>query len=229
MMTRSKSLLVMMVLSVGAFAGCQAAGSQPTIAAGSQPTTTVNDGQPLAGEIPDGHVSAVFAGGCFWCMEGPFESLDGVLEVYSGYTGGAEENPTYRQVSSGRTSHTEAVLVIYDENVVRYEQLLDTFWRSMDPTDLDGQFADRGPHYRPAIFVANDVQRAAAERSKLALGESGVFDEPIVVPVQAVEPFYVAEDYHQNYYRTNTAHYQRYRAGSGRERFLRQHWGDEAH
>jgi len=198
--------------------GCQAP-------AHSQSPTSQATGQPLASPPPDGIEVAIFAGGCFWCMEGPFEGLDGVSEVLSGYTGGPEQNPTYSQVSGGRTGHTEAVRVLYDPTIVSYETLLSTFWRSMDPTDAGGQFADRGPQYRPAIFVFDESQRAAAEASKAELIESGRFDRPIVVPIEAAQDFWVAEDYHQDYYLTNTAHYQRYRQASGRSAFVLRHWG----
>ena len=185
----------------------------------SQPTQSA-DGQPLASPAPEGMSVAIFAGGCFWCMEGPFEAIDGVSEVLSGYTGGPELNPTYSQVSAGRTGHTEAVRVVYDPSAVTYDVLLDTFWQSMDPTDLNGQFADRGSQYRPAIYVANEEERAAAEASRAALDADGRFSEPIVVPIEDAEPFWVAEDYHQDYYLTNTNHYERYRRGSGRSGFL---------
>lgn len=224
------------------FAGCAPGGSADAVAAPqedgvagakqatSQPTEAQEpNGQPLADPPPAGMAQAIFAGGCFWCMEGPFEALDGVSEVLSGYTGGPEERPTYSQVSHGHTGHTEAVRVVYDPEVVDYDTLLDVFWRSMDPTDGRGQFADRGSQYRPGIFVFDDAQRAAAEASKAALDASGHFDRPIVVPIEDAGPFWVAEDYHQDYYRTNAAHYQRYRRGSGREAFLQQVWGDEAH
>jgi len=160
-------------------------------------------------------------------MEGPFEHLDGVVEVLAGYTGGEEPHPTYEQVSSGTTGHAEAVRVVYDPDVVSYDTLLDTYWRSMDPTDAGGQFADRGSQYRPAIFVFNDAQRAAAEASKAALEASGRFDRPIIVPIEDAGPFWVAEDYHQDYYLTHPDRYQRYREGSGRAAFLRRVWGDD--
>lgn len=173
------------------------------------------------------HEQATFAGGCFWCMEKPFEKLDGVHSVISGYAGGPEKNPTYKEVSSGRTGHTESVQVTFDPRVVSYEQLLEVYWKSFDPTDGGGQFADRGKQYRPAIFAHNDAQKSAATLSKQALSKSGRFDKPIVVPVEAFTNFYPAEDYHQDYYRTNTSHYQRYYEGSGRGPFLRKVWGDE--
>ncbi len=214
---KTSFVLSVSVLMFAAF-GCQAP-------AHSQSPTSQATGQPLASPPPDGIEVAIFAGGCFWCMEGPFEGLDGVSEVLSGYTGGPEQNPTYSQVSGGRTGHTEAVRVLYDPTIVSYETLLSTFWRSMDPTDAGGQFADRGPQYRPAIFVFDESQRAAAEASKAELIESGRFDRPIVVPIEAAQDFWVAEDYHQDYYLTNTAHYQRYRQASGRSAFVLRHWG----
>lgn len=191
----------------------------------SQPASEeATSGQPLADPVPEGMAVATFAGGCFWCMEGPFEKLDGVSEVLSGYTGGPEKHPTYEQVSRGNTGHTEAVRVVYDPGKVGYDKLLDAFWRSMDPTDIGGQFADRGSQYRPAIFTHTTEQRDQAEASKKALAESGRFDRPIIVPVQDAMAFWVAEGYHQDYYLTNTSHYKRYRKGSGREGFLEKVW-----
>ena len=195
----------------------------------SQPAQSGEDssGQPLAEPPPEGLKQATFAGGCFWCMEGPFESISGVKDAFSGYTGGSEQRPVYEQVSRGRTGHTEAVRVFYDPDEVTYEVLLEAFWRSMDPTDLGGQFADRGSQYRPAIFVHDEAQRQAAEASKKALSESGRFTDPIVVPIERAGDFWVAEGYHQDYYKTNPAHYKRYRKGSGREAFLQRIWGEE--
>ncbi|MCB9508007.1 MAG: peptide-methionine (S)-S-oxide reductase MsrA [Myxococcales bacterium] len=173
---------------------------------------------------------AIFAGGCFWCMEAPFEALDGVSEVLSGYTGGSLEHPTYAQVGHGETGHCEAVRVVFDPARVTYSQLLETYWRSMDPTDAGGQFADRGSSYRPVIFAVDAAQRAEAERSRDALAASGVFgDAPIVVPIEDAGPFWVAEDYHQDYYRTHESHYLAYRRGSGRTAFLQRYWGPSAH
>ena len=182
-------------------------------------------GQPMADPPPDGAEVAIFAGGCFWCMEGPFEALEGVDEVLSGYTDGVELNPTYRAVASGQTSHTEAVRVVFDPTMVSYSTLLDTFWRAMDPTDSGGQFADRGAQYRPGIFVTSPAQRRAAEDSKAHLEANNPFGRPIIVPITEAGAFWVAEEYHQDYYRTNPAHYQRYRRGSGRSAFLERYWG----
>ena len=206
-------------LIVAVSIGCSPQGNAQT----SQPSS---EGQPLADPAPEGMSVAIFAGGCFWCMEGPFEHIDGVFEVLSGYTGGVEQNPTYRQVGHGETGHTEAVRVVFDPAVTSYDALLDTFWRSMNPTDAGGQFADRGSQYRPGIFVFDDAQRQAAEASKGALEASGRFDEPIIVPIESAGDFWVAEDYHQDYYRTNPEHYRRYRRGSGRTGFLERVWGE---
>ncbi len=170
---------------------------------------------------------ATFAGGCFWCMEGPFEQLDGVYAVTSGYTGGTTVNPTYEDVSSGKTGHAEAVQITYDPAKVTYEQLLDVFWRQIDPTTPDQQFADQGTQYRTAIFYHTDAQQRAALASKEQLEHSGKFDKPVVTKIVAAGPFYPAEEYHQNYYKKNATHYQLYRAGSGREGFLRKLWGGQ--
>ncbi|MGD2116533.1 MAG: peptide-methionine (S)-S-oxide reductase MsrA [Acidobacteriota bacterium] len=170
---------------------------------------------------------ATFAGGCFWCMEPPFEKLDGVAEVVSGYTGGEEVDPTYEEVSSGQTGHREAVRVTYDPSKVGYEKLLKVFWRSIDPTDAGGQFADRGSQYETGIFYHDDEQKRLAEHSKQELAASGRFEEPIVTEILPAGPFYAAEDYHQDYYEKNADHYERYREGSGRGPFLREVWGEE--
>jgi peptide methionine sulfoxide reductase msrA/msrB len=170
---------------------------------------------------------ATFAGGCFWCMEPPFEGLAGVRSVISGYTGGPEADPTYQRVSSGRTGHTEAVQIDFDPQVVSYEELLEVYWRSFDPTDGGGQFADRGSQYRPGIFFHSEAQQRAAQASKEALAASGRFDEPIVVEITPFEAFYAAEEYHQDYYRKNAAHYNAYAIGSGRKGFLARVWGKD--
>jgi peptide methionine sulfoxide reductase msrA/msrB len=168
---------------------------------------------------------ATFAGGCFWCMEPPFEKLPGVMSVTSGYTGGPEKGPSYGEVSSGRTGHVEAVQVAYDPNQISYDYLLKVFWRQIDPTDDGGQFADRGKQYRTAIFVGNRSERKLAEASKAELAKSGIFDAPIVTEIRWAQPFYAAEAYHQDYYKKNPSHYKRYRVGSGREAFLKSVWG----
>jgi peptide methionine sulfoxide reductase msrA/msrB len=169
---------------------------------------------------------ATFAGGCFWCMEPPFEKLKGVASVTSGYTGGKETGPSYQEVSSGRTGHVEAVQVKFDPTVISYDYLLKVFWRQIDPTDDGGQFADRGKQYRTAIFAHDRKQREQADASKRKLEKSGIFKAPIVTEIRWAEPFYAAEAYHQDYYKKNPAHYKRYRAGSGREGFLKAVWSN---
>jgi peptide methionine sulfoxide reductase msrA/msrB len=167
---------------------------------------------------------ATFAGGCFWCMETPFEELDGVSAVISGYTGGQVENPTYEQVSSGTTGHAEAVQVHYDPARISYADLLQVFWRQIDPTDADWQFVDRGRQYRSSIFYHDDEQRKLAEASKQELAASKRFDEPIVTEIVAYERFHPAEDYHQDYHSKNPLRYKYYRWGSGRDQFLEKAW-----
>jgi peptide methionine sulfoxide reductase msrA/msrB len=168
---------------------------------------------------------ATFAGGCFWCMEPPFEKLEGVVSVTSGYTGGKETGPSYEEVSSGRTGHVEAVQVKYDPAIISYEYLLKVFWRQIDPTDDGGQFADRGKQYRTAVFTYDRKQRELADASKRDLEKGGIFKKPIVTQIRWAEPFYAAEAYHQDYYKKNPASYKRYRAASGREGFLKAVWG----
>lgn len=166
---------------------------------------------------------AVFAGGCFWCMVQPFDEMDGVEAVISGYTAGDVENPTYEQVKTGTTGHTEAVEITFDPEKISYQQLLDIYWSSMDPTDATGQFFDRGSSYRPAVFVNSEEQRELAQASKEALDASGRFSKPVVVPIEDVHPFYPAEDYHQDFYKKNPDHYNRYSTGSGRVAFIEEH------
>ena len=175
-----------------------------------------------------GRRTAIFAGGCFWCMEPPFEQLDGVVEVTAGYTGGKTEKPTYEEVGSGTTAHYEAVRVVYDPARVSYEQLLDVFWRQVDPTDPGGQFADRGSPYHTAIFYLDEEQRLAAEESKKKLDESGMFGRPVVTAILSAAPFYPAEEYHQDYAHKNAQHYSRYKTGSGREAFLKKTWQEKS-
>ncbi len=171
---------------------------------------------------------AIFAGGCFWCMEPPFEKLDGVKEVISGYTGGHKVKPTYKEVSSDTTGHVEAVEVVYDPSKVSYEKLLDVFWRQVDPTDGGGQFVDRGSSYVTGIFYENEQQKRLAEASKEKLERSGRYDKPIVTPVTKAGPFYRAEEYHQDYYKKNPIRYKFYRYNSGRDKYLDRVWSKEA-
>lgn len=172
---------------------------------------------------------ATFAGGCFWCVEAPFEKVPGVHGAVSGYTGGHVKNPTYEQVGTGRTGHTEAVQVSFDPKRVSYEDLLQVLWRQIDPTDGGGQFVDRGSAYRAEIFYHDEAQRVAAENSRKELAESGRFDDLIVTAVTPLETFYPAEDYHQDYYKESSSNYHSYRSRSGRDRYLDQVWGSERH
>ncbi len=183
-------------------------------------------GSPEAPPPPPGRAVAIFAGGCFWCMEGPFEAVPGVDSVTSGYTGGAEPHPTYDEVGSGRTGHAEAVRVIFDPARVTSAQLLEVFWHNVDPTQRDGQFCDHGRQYRTGVFVLDAEQRRLAEASRAAA--SRALGRELVTEITDAGPFWVAEDYHQDFYRTHTAHYQRYRLGCGRDARLRALWGDSA-
>jgi len=171
---------------------------------------------------------ATFAGGCFWCMESPFEKLDGVAEVLAGYTGGHKEDPTYEEVTTGTTGHFEAVQIAFDPKVVSYNELLDVFWRQINPTDIRGQFADRGEQYKTAIFYHSDEQKKIAEESKAGLQASGKFQNAIVTEILPAATFYVAEEYHQDYYKKSPIRYKLYRAGSGRETYLNSIWKDDA-
>lgn len=167
---------------------------------------------------------ATFAGGCFWCVEAPFEGLDGVISVVSGYSGGKEKNPTYSEVSSGKTSHREAVQITFDPEVISYSELVDIFWQTYDPTDVGGSFYDRGTQYESAIFFHNDLQKKVAEESKARLDKSGKFSKPIATPIIKYSNFYPAEDYHQDYYKKNPQDYYSYRTGSGRDAFIKANW-----
>lgn len=166
--------------------------------------------------------TAIFAGGCFWCMVHPFDQQPGIISVISGYTGGQVPNPTYEQVCSETTGHTEAVKINFDADVISYKDLVEIYWTVADPTDATGQFQDRGDSYRPVIFYANDEQKDIAEKSKAALAESGEFDEPIVTKIQPAKEFYVAEDYHQDFYKKNPLRYEMEEKG-GRAAFLEKH------
>jgi methionine-S-sulfoxide reductase len=169
--------------------------------------------------------TAIFAGGCFWCMEPPFDKLDGVISTTSGYTGGVKVDPNYNQVSSGSTKHREAVQIEYDPKKVSYEKLLEVFWRNIDPLDGRGQFCDKGRHYTSAIFALDDAQRASAEESKVAIESSGKLNGKIRTEILAAGRFYPAEDYHQDYYKKNPVRYKYYRWGCGRDARLQKLWG----
>jgi len=177
-------------------------------------------------ELNEKYIKATFAGGCFWCLESDFKKIDGVIEAVSGYIGGDTENPTYQEVSLGGTGHAEAIQVHYDPAKINYDELLDIFWRHVDPTDAGGQFVDRGSQYRPAIFYHDEEQKRLAQASKQALAQSGTFDKPIATEIVEFTKFYPAEDYHQDYYKTNPLRYRLYRYGSGRDRFLDKTWDE---
>jgi len=171
--------------------------------------------------------TAIFAGGCFWCMQPPYDNAKGVVKTVVGYTGGSAEDATYEKVSAHRTKHREAIQVSYDPALISYEQLLDIFWRNINPTQADGQFHDIGLSYQSAIFYGSDEEKKTAEGSKEMLGKSGKFSKPIVTEILPGQPFYPAEDYHQKYYIKNHADYEAYHVGSGRVSFLEKIWGAE--
>ncbi|EPR40506.1 Peptide methionine sulfoxide reductase msrB [Desulfovibrio sp. X2] len=182
-----------------------------------------SEGSPAA---PGGTRTAVFAGGCFWCSEADFEKLPGVISVESGYAGGSVLNPTYEEVGSGTTGHRECIRVTYDPAKISYAQLVEAFWRDVNPTDGGGQFPDRGSQYTTAIFYQTDEERQIAEESKRCLEESGRFSQPVVTPVVKLQAFYPAEKYHQDFYKKDPARYHSYRSHSGRDEFIRSHWGE---
>ncbi len=202
-----------LVLAAGAFAASQ----------GQQPPAAKDEGAAAGTE------TAIFAGGCFWCVESDFDGVPGVVSTVSGYTGGRTENPTYQQVTYGSTGHIEAVEIRYDPSKVSYEELVEVFWRSVDPTDAGGQFCDRGESYQTAIFAVSPEQRAAAEASKKRIEESGRLKAPILTPIVDASAFYRAEDYHQDYYKKNPVRYKFYRYSCGRDARIGDLWGEEAH
>jgi len=171
---------------------------------------------------------ATFAGGCFWCMEPPYDKLDGVVSTVSGYMGGTEENPTYQEVSAGRTGHAESIKITYDPSRVSYRRLLEVFWMQINPTTPDRQFVDVGSQYRSAIFYQNEEQRRLAEETKKEMEESGRFGGPIVTGIVPAGTFWPAEDYHQDYYMKNPIRYKFYRFGSGRDQYLKKIWGKDS-
>lgn len=180
------------------------------------------------GPLQRATATATFAGGCFWCMEHPFDQLPGVISVTSGYTGGSTKDPTYEEVSAGGTGHAESVEVVYDPAKIGYEKLLDVFWHNVDPLTPEAQFCDRGHQYRTAIFVHDSTQRRLAEESKRHLEAAGRFPQPIVTEIVAAGPFYPAEAYHQHYYRKNPIRYKFYRWNCGRDSRLKELWGASA-
>jgi peptide-methionine (S)-S-oxide reductase len=182
----------------------------------------------LAEEAGQGLSVATFGSGCFWCTESDFDKVDGVAKTISGYMGGLVKNPTYAQVSTGRTGHAEVVQVSYDPAKVSYEKLLDVYWKNVDPLDASGQFCDKGSQYRPVIFTHSDEQKKLADASKQALVDAKRFKQPIVVEIKPATDFTPAEDYHQDFYKKNPGHYSRYRVGCGRDARHEQLWGKPA-
>ena len=182
-----------------------------------------NENTPAA---PDVYEIATFAGGCFWCMEPPFDKLEGVISTTSGYTGGQKKDPTYQEVSAGSTGHAEAVQIVYDPMKISYESLLRVFWHNVDPTTKDRQFCDEGNQYRPAIFYHTDEQKRLAEASKEELEKTKAFAAAIVTEITGASVFYPAEDYHQDYYLKNPVRYQYYRYSCGRDQRLETLWGE---
>ncbi len=207
---------IILNFSVALFFACSPSGqsNQDAAAAKAGPVNSKN----LA--------TATFAGGCFWCMEPPFDKLVGVISTTSGYIGGRKLDPTYEEVSAGHTGHAEAVQVVYDSTQVSYEQLLYVFWRNIDPFATNRQFCDSGSQYRSAIFYHHEEQRRLAEASKQKLEQTRQFDRPLVTEIVAATTFYAAEEYHQDFYKKNPLRYKTYRAGCGRDRRLKELWGD---
>ncbi|MFP4227700.1 MAG: peptide-methionine (S)-S-oxide reductase MsrA [Salinivenus sp.] len=210
------SLLSSLVLVVVLFGtGCTSSDADTTAPAAADTT--------LPAAVAD---TATFAGGCFWCMEPPYDKIEGVASTTSGFAGGDVENPTYDQVTSGGTGHAEVVQVIYDSTKVDYERLLRIYWHNVDPFDDGGQFCDRGSSYRPVIFVHDDRQRRLAQQSKETVAAQ--FEREIVVPIEPLDAFYAAEEYHQNFYQKNPGRYNRYREGCRRDARLEEVWGEAA-
>ena len=188
-------------------------------------SATAGHAQTPKPAAPAVSAKATFAGGCFWCMEQPYDVLPGVISTTSGYIGGQKKNPTYEEISTGRTGHTEAVQVVYDPKKVTYEKLLDVFWRNIDPTVKNQQFCDHGSQYRSGIFYHDDEQKRLAEASKTTLDRTKPFTQPIVTEITRATEFYPAEDYHQDYYIKSPLRYKYYRSGCGRDNRLKQLWG----
>ena len=210
-----------------AILGVAALGAIAALSMAGTPSTAKADGYGTLPKVEDGQAVAIFAGGCFWCVESDFDNVPGVLATTSGYTGGTSKRPSYKQVTYKDEGHYEAVHVIYDPEKVSYKQLLTAFWHSVNPTDAGGQFCDRGPSYETAIFVT-DEQRPLAEASKKALEEAKVLDKPIVTPILDTATFYPAETYHQDYYLKNPVRYSYYRNGCRRNDTVKAVWGDLA-
>jgi peptide-methionine (S)-S-oxide reductase len=220
--TRKFAVRLLAIFSLlSAFAGA-AVFAQSGATGASKPSTAA------AKPVPAKTAKAIFAGGCFWCMEGPFDKLNGVISTTSGYIGGGKKDPTYQEVSAGITGHTEAVEIVYDPAKVTYEKLLDVFWHNIDPLVKDAQFCDRGSQYRSGIFYTDEAQKVAAEASRASVDKTKTFKGTIVTEITAATTFYPAEDYHQDYYIKNPIRYNYYRTGCGRDARLKQLWGDKA-
>ncbi len=183
---------------------------------------------PVTAQSSNPFDTATFAAGCFWCMEHPFDEIPGVISTTSGYTGGHQDNPTYQQVSSGSTGHTEAIEIVFDPSLVSYEQLLDVYWRNSDPTTANRQFCDSGSQYRPGIFYHNKTQRMSAERSKQKIIQHKDFEADVITEITPASTFWTAEEYHQNYYLKNPIRYKYYRYNCGRDQRLEQLWGKQS-
>ena len=224
-----KRILLIVAILAAALAAVKFANSQTDSGSAASQSSEVTASTAVEPSSGKSGAVATFAGGCFWCIESTFEKLDGVSEAVSGYSGGQTENPTYYEVGKGNTEHTETVQIYYDPKVISYEELLFHFWRDIDPTDSQGQFVDRGEHYRPAIFYHNEQERQWALASREALDQSKRFSKSITVEIVPFDKFYKAESYHQNYHATNSLRYKFYRKGSGRDRFLEKVWGDDLH
>ena len=194
----------------------------------ADPGISQSKSEPVGKDLPSGLARATLAGGCFWCMEAPFDKLDGVISTTSGYIGGKTKNPTYQEVSAGACGHTEAVDIVYDPKKVTFAKLLEVFWVNIDPTVKTRQFCDQGSQYRPEIFYHNADQKREAEASKAALSKSKPFKADIVVDITAASDFWAAEDYHQDYYKKNPLRYKYYRNGCGRDARLKELWGEKA-
>ncbi len=225
------TLLLRLLLSMTLLVSSWGWSQSPIWAAAPVADRSINASAAMTTASP--YQTAIFAGGCFWCMEKPFDVIPGVIDTTSGYTGGALANPTYRQVSAGRTGHAESVQVTYDPQQVKYETLLQVFWHNVDPLDAQGQFCDRGNQYRSAIFYADAQQKALAEQAKADLAKTdlaktGQLGQPIVTEITNATTFYPAEGYHQNYYQTNALKYKFYRFSCGRDQRLEQLWGEAA-
>ncbi len=221
-------IIIALFLSCIAISGCAEpnSNSQPINQVERQVVAMDNETEVKQGIQSGKYEVATLAGGCFWCMESPFEKQKGVVSVVSGYAGGHVENPTYQQIGTGTTGHVEAVQVVYDPLWISYEDILRIYWRAFDPTDAGGSFGDRGSQYESRIFYHSEAQKDIAQLSKQELQESKRFSNDIVTPVVAFTNFYEAEDYHQDYYKKNKEHYERYRVGSGRAGFIEKSWGD---